>query len=190
MKVTLIDHTDNPVEKIGRMAAICYDSNTGKEACIKRASSCVTKGHLATLRFAYATFHVEDISRACSHQLVRHKHLDYLQRSQRYIEEKTPEFVVPPSLMDNSKLLSAYRHSIVMYEYLISEGVKKEDARMVLPNGITTELVITGNFQAWLDFIRLRTDKAAQWEILEVALEIKKQLATLAPEIFNHESLS
>ena len=61
---------------------------------------------------------------------------------------------------------------------------KKEDARMVLPNAATTELVATGNLQSWLDFIALRTDKAAQWEIRQVALEIERQLQIECPNVF------
>jgi thymidylate synthase (FAD) len=64
-----------------------------------------------------------------------------------------------------------------MYERLIKEGVKKEDARFVLPEATTTELVVTGNFQAWIDFIKLRADKHAQWEIREVARTINNILA-------------
>ena len=85
MKVTLVQHTPNPEEHIGLLAGICY-GKTGEqspEQCIKRATHCVTKGHLSTLRFAHATFLIEDISRICSHQFVRSKHLDFLQRSQR-----------------------------------------------------------------------------------------------------------
>ncbi len=186
MKVTLEDHTQNPVETIGRLAAICYDSSTTTEACIRRAKSCVTKGHLATLRFAHATFRIEGISRTCSHQLVRHKHLDFLQKSQRYVKEEDPTFVWPGTSGEADDLITRlYFEAEKTYKDLLELGVRKEDARYVLPGGITTDIIVVGNFQAWLDFIRLRTDKSAQWEIRDVALEIKKQLAEIAPEIFN-----
>jgi len=70
------------------------------------------------------------------------------------------------------------------YNSLMRLGMKKEDARMVLPNAATTQLVVTGNFQSWLDFINLRTNKAAQWEIREVALEIERQLSEQCPNVF------
>jgi thymidylate synthase (FAD) len=186
VEVTLVDHTDNPEEKIGRFAAICYDSNTDPDACIRRAKSCVSRGHLATLRFAYATFHISGISRACSHQLVRSKHLDYLQESQRYVNVSDNEFVVPKVDLDSTMVFSqAYEYCKQYYNLLIANGVKKEDARYVLPNAATTQLYVTGNFQAWKDFINLRSGKEVQWEVRSVAQEIHNQLKGLAPNVFD-----
>lgn len=183
MLITLVDHTLDPEEKIGRYAAICYDSDLSTEACIRRARSCVSRGHLATLRFASATFKIEGISRACSHQIVRSKHLDYLQESQRYVNQENAQFVYPKSKEDYL-ISGAYQHALAAYNELIKRGVKKEDARYVLPNGSTTRLYITGNFQAWKDFINLRSGKEVQWEIRSVAQEINRQLGEIAPNIF------
>ena len=185
MKVTLIQHTPNPEEHIGLLAGICY-GKTGEqspEQCIKRAYHCVTKGHLSTLRFAHATFLIEDISRICSHQFVRSKHLDFLQRSQRYCNESEVEVIVPEAIKFNAveRHLSEAR---ALYELLIADGVKKEDARFILPQGTTTELLAVGNFQAWYDFIKLRSGKEVQWEIRAVAHEINRQLHGIAPNIF------
>ena len=178
MNVQLEFITPNALEQIGRYAGICYNSSLDKEACIKRAISCKDKGHLATLRFAHATFRVSGISRACSHQFVRSKHLDFLQRSQRYCREDGTDFVFPHLNKDQSfDVALHYEYCLQMYERLIKEGVKKEDARFVLPEATTTELVVTGNFQAWIDFIKLRADKHAQWEIREVARTINNILA-------------
>jgi len=178
--------TPNALEQIGEYAGICYNSSLEKSACVKRAISCKDRGHLATLRFAHATFHVSGISRTCSHQFVRSKHLEFLQRSQRYCNESETPFVVPTKDPDLSAVITAsYQASLDTYNKLIAAGVKKEDARFVLPNGGTTELVVTGNFQAWLDFIKLRADKHAQWEIREVAKEINNILSEHAPGLFN-----
>ena len=190
MKVELLDCTDDPEYKIGLYAAECYDSNREREACIRRAKSCKDSGHLATLRFAYATFRVSGISRVCSHQLVRHAHLSYLQRSQRYVAETEMDFINPPALDDNEEW---FVHSWAriqsdaerLYLYAINHKMmKKEDARFILPQSCDTSVTVTGNFQAWLDFIRLRTGKHAQWEIQAVACEIKRLLAEKAPNIF------
>lgn len=185
MKVTLIQNTPNPEEHIGLLAGICY-GKTGEqspEQCIKRATHCVTKGHLSTLRFAHATFLIEDISRICSHQFVRSKHLDFLQRSQRYCNDSEVEVIVPEAIKFN-----AVEHHLsearALYELLIADGVKKEDARFILPQGTTTELLAVGNFQAWYDFIKLRSGKEVQWEIRAVAHEINRQLHGIAPNIF------
>ena len=185
MKVTLIQNTPNPEEHIGLLAGICY-GKTGEqspEQCIKRAYHCVTKGHLSTLRFAHATFLIEDISRICSHQFVRSKHLDFLQRSQRYCNEEETNVVIPESISKYDVQDFVYNAQI-LYENLIKNGVKKEDARFILPQGTTTELLVVGNFQAWYDFIKLRSGKEVQWEIRAVAHEINRQLHGIAPNIF------
>ena len=182
MEVELLQITPNAEEFIGKCASICYDSSTDSGACVKRAAACVSKGHLATLRFAHATFHVKGISRACSHQFVRSKHLDFLQRSQRYCNEEDVKFVEPSSI-ESCIVQDHNDYCLSLYLNLLSMGVKKEDARFVLPEATTTELIVTGNFQAWLDFIKLRADVHAQWEIREVAKEINN---LLAKETNNH----
>jgi thymidylate synthase (FAD) len=183
MQVTLLDYTPDAENFIGRCASICYDSDTTKTANLRRAAACVSKGHLATLRFAWAVFNVSGISRACSHQFVRSKHLDFLQRSQRYCKEDDPEFYYPGTTCD-TVLSGAYQSALAYYNDLLKLGVKKEDARLVLPAGVTTELNVSGNFQAWRDFLKLRTHDAAQKEIRQVALEIGLQLWRIAPNIF------
>jgi thymidylate synthase (FAD) len=192
MKVELLNHTLNPETVIGQMAGICYGKeNSDEETCIKRAAHCVSKGHLSTLRFAHATFRVSGISRVCSHQFVRSKHLDFLQRSQRYTEKQTT--IYPPILLNDENQLSEELDTMleqlamlsdICYSQAISEGVKKEDARFLLLQGAETELIVVGNFQAWIDFINLRETKEAQWEIRAIATEIREQLATISPNIF------
>lgn len=177
MNVELKFITPNALKQIGEYAGICYNSSLEETACVKRAVSCKDKGHLATLRFAHATFHVSGISRSCSHQFVRSKHLDFLQRSQRYCSEKDTGFIYPTSMENNLDVETLYEHALGLYQELIKKGVKKEDARFILPEATTTELIVTGNFQAWLDFIELRADKHAQWEIREVARTINNILA-------------
>lgn len=179
MLVKLLQITPDAVNFIGQCAGICYNSSTDYEANIRRAISCTDKGHLATLRFAHATFHVSGISRVCSHQFIRSKHLDFLQRSQRYCKEIEADFIIPPNLTEKQQTVydSVYEYALDRYNYLLSLGVKKEDARFVLPEATTTELIVTGNFQAWLDFIKLRGDTHAQWEIRQVAKEINNLLA-------------
>ena len=127
MEVELLHLTPNAEEFIGRCASICYDSSQDSGACVKRAAACVSKGHLATLRFAHATFKVKGISRACSHQFVRSKHLDFLQRSQRYCNEKDVKFVYPPD--DEWELVYRvhYMECLDKYNRMIKNGVKKED---------------------------------------------------------------
>ncbi len=190
MQVELLDYTEDAEYKIGMFSAECYDSKKDRESCIRRVKHCKDSGHLATLRFAYATFNVKGISRVCSHQLVRHAHLSYLQRSQRYVTEKSVDYIEPDALEGTPEYYrNAWKKIQSDAEALYLAGVdnkflKKEDARFILPQSCTTSIVVTGNFQAWLNFIKLRADKHAQKEIREVAVEINNQLNKIAPNIF------
>jgi thymidylate synthase (FAD) len=186
MQVTLIDHTQNPEEVIAKCAAICYDSDTSPEANQRRIKHLLKLKHLATLRFASATFLVEGISRACSHQLVRHPHLSYLQRSQRYCKDESREMVLPETIKDDALVawIDAREACEKAYKVALESGVPKGDARFILPQAVTTDIYCTGNFNAWRDFLKNRTDKAAQWEIREVATVIGHKLAEIAPTIF------
>lgn len=186
MEVKLLKLTENALEFIGDCAGICYGSPRNPEANKRRAVGCKDKGHLATLRFAHAVFHISGISRVTSHQMVRSKHLDFLQRSQRYCKETEPTFYIPdhypPEMQGTFEY--AYRVAHDLYMGLLSKGIKKEDARFVLPEATHTELIVVGNLQAWLDFITLRTDPAAQSEIRTVATTIKELLHEQLPELF------
>lgn len=194
MRVELIDYTANAVQKIGRAAAICYDAKTDVESNVRRAKHCKDKGHLATLRFAYATVNISGISRVCSHQLVRIAHAGILQESQRYVEQTNIDFVKPPSLDAFSSWDKGWlevewdallQSCADLYQQSIKAGMKKEDARYILPQACTTQLNLCLNFQAWRDVLKNRTSKTAQWEVREVAIEIQKLLHGIAPEVFD-----
>jgi thymidylate synthase (FAD) len=186
MNVNLIYSTPDAEIVIGRAAAVCYEGDTTDAACLRRASHCTKRGHLSVLRFAYATFHISEISRVCSHQMVRVAHAGILQRSQRFVKETGIKFVHPPSIPvgfgDHWEAIEVGASSL--YEALIIAGMPKEDARYILPQGCWTELKICMNFQAWRDFLKNRTHQAAQWEIRAVAEEIERQLHGIAPGIF------
>ena len=110
------------------------------------------------------------------------------QRSQRYVGQDTAEFVIPESIKENEKALEVYEYMvsemIEAYETLRDYGIKKEDARFLLPNAITTEIVMTMNFRSFRNFFELRCDKYAQWEIREMALKILVVLYEHAPNVF------
>jgi thymidylate synthase (FAD) len=194
MKVELKFITPDAEAHIGAAAAECYDSSTERDACLRRAAHCMSVRHLATLRFAYADFHIEGISRVASHQLVRVAHAGILQRSQRYVKESKVEYVDPPALVDMPVELQAQWDEVQfsaekLYLESIAAGMKKEDARYILPQGCTTSLRICGNFQMWHDLLANRTAKKAQWEVRDVALEILRQLNEHAPRIFQMEAV-
>jgi thymidylate synthase (FAD) len=190
MTVELIHVTPDAEFHIGLMASECYDSKTDAESCIKRAAHCNTSGHLATLRFAYATFRVSDISRVCSHQIVRMAHAGILQRSQRYVKETQVQYIDPPSLGGVDVSLQRQWREIqeaaeALYLRLVDSGqMKKEDARYILPQGCSTSMVLCLNFQGWRDFLENRLPMHAQHEVRQVAIEINRLLGEAAPNLF------
>lgn len=187
MKVILTDFTENPEMAVAKAAAICYSADRSDEACAKRLKNLIKMKHLATLRFAYATFHIDGISRITSHQLVRSKHLDFLQESQRYVNQDDISFVQPESLTDPELALAwakLEQASKDVYALALAKGMKKEDARFALLHSAPTKINVTGNFQAWRDFITLRSVPVAQWEIRTLAHKIAVELNRIAPNIF------
>lgn len=190
MQITLIDHTTDAENKIGLAASKCYNGKSDRESNIKRAAHCKDVGHLATLRFAYATIEILGISRVCSHQLVRIAHAGILQESQRYVSQSNISWVIPPNVIKHKdfhqKWNTHLNEGLFLYNEAISLGIKKEDARYILSQSCTTNITLCLNFQGWKDFLKNRLCKAAQWEIREVAQEIEKLLQDIAPNVFEH----
>ena len=180
MKVILENYTDPML--IGKYAGVCYGREGQDE---KRLKHIIDVGHLSCLRFGMAVFKIEGISRVCLAQLTRSVHLSYLVRSSRYCDESDAMFLVPESYEQHDAELSEYLdRSKQLYKQLREGGMSKQDARYILPQAQETELYVSGNYQAWADFIKLRSSKSAQTEVREVALAIQKELQQVAPIIF------
>ncbi len=136
------------------------------------------------------TIAIEKVSRACSHQLVRHRIASFSQQSQRYITVKrlNEKTVVPPTV-DGSSIddyLGVIDNASEGYQKLVANGVPREDARFLLPNATETSLLMTMDGKSLMHFLGLRTCNRAQWEIRELADMILDQLREAEPEIFNH----
>ena len=184
MKVTLDSYTDPLL--IGKYSGICYDRTGNDENRLKHI---IEVGHLSCLRFGMAVFKIEGISRVCLSQLTRSVHLSYLVRSSRYCDESNAEFIRPEGfdkLEDSQKqMIELWELSNKqLYQHLREAGMSKQDARFWLPQAQATELYVAGNYQAWVDFIKLRNTKHAQAEVRAVAAEIERQLQVLSPLIF------
>jgi len=177
-----------PEELIERAARVCYRSDTrpGKRDAFLRAR--IRDGHTSILEHASVTFEISGISRACSHQIVRHRIASYSQESQRYVDMSDPEFSVPPSIAENDKAMQIWNKHMTsisdVYEKLRKLGVKKEDARFVLPNASQTKIVCTMNYRSLLNFFSLRLSPHAQWEIRRVAWRMLNLIAPLSPVVF------
>lgn len=134
------------------------------------------------------TFAVEGISRACSHQLVRHRLASFSQKSQRYVEIKKLEkhVIIPESIKKSmSQPFNTFIESASeIYSKLIDSGVPKEDARFILPNATETSILITLDGRALLHFFGLRCCYRAQWEIKALADEMLKKVRSVEPELY------
>lgn len=172
------------IEHAGR---VCYRSESrGNPAAFLRAR--LREGHESIIEHASATFEISGISRACSHQLVRHRLASYSQESQRYVDMTDPDLVVPDSIQSSSEATEIWSSFVDQVKDVYSDlrglGIRKEDARFILPNAAETRIVMTMNFREFRHFFRLRLAPEAQWEIRRVALAILKQLAPHAPTVF------
>ena len=199
MKVILISHTPNPEIVCCAAAKLCHepDDRSFEEMMhwlgdnpehIRRVLEMVIKmGHTSTLEHANFTFYVEGVSRALTHQLVRHRIASYSQQSQRHVKMKEPTYVEPETVKtDEQKAMfdMAMANSWTVYNHLVASGVGSEDARFVLPNACTTKIVITMNARGLHNFFNLRLSKHAQWEIRAMAKEMAKLVCPVAPTIF------
>lgn len=133
------------------------------------------------------TFAIEKVSRACSHQLVRHRIASFSQQSQRYITVKrlSEKIVVPPSIGSNEDFDALIESASIAYQKLVESGIPKEDARFVLPNAAETSLLLTMEGKSLVHFLGLRTCNRAQWEVRALADMILDQLRVVEPSIFN-----
>jgi thymidylate synthase (FAD) len=189
MKVTLLRITEKSEDLIAAAARICYASEPkSPDANAKLIRNLRSWGHMSAFEHASATFLVEGVSRALTHQLVRHRLASYNQQSQRYVNEAGFEYVTPPSVAGNPKAKARFDGAVealrLAYKDLMEMGVPKEDARFLLPNACASKIALTMNFRELRHFISLRSDKAAQWEIRELAQTMLKMLTEKAPNVF------
>ena len=206
LKVILLSHTPNPEETVAMAAKLCYSPADIKslkskiEAKDQKAfvERLVKMGHMTPIEHSSFTFAIEGISRACSHQLVRHRLASYSQQSQRYVSEEAGfDYVIPPIIKEDRELKenftsfmkkaqAAYNN---MVKKLNEKGVKGEsanqDARFILPNAAETKIMVTMNARELLHFFRQRCCNRAQWEIRRMSEEMLRLVKKTAPTIFH-----
>jgi len=188
LSVELIAITPDAQKVIEQAGRTCYMSFDKMEddtqlGFIRRL---IKMGHESPLEHAYATFRIKNCSRAMTHQLVRHRLMAVSQQSQRYVDEEEFSYVVPetvpPELED--EFHNDMKTIQQMYRKWREKGLKKEDARFVLPNACTSEIVVSANFREWRHILSVRTAKSAQWEIRKAACSILAVLKHHAPACF------
>ena len=179
MQVELLYHTPDPERAIATAARLCYAPvgaaelmETMPEERVKSVlSTIMSAGHTSTLEHASYTFAVDGVSRALTHQLVRHRIASFNQQSQRYVKFTDGLATVKPE-------------SVAANEEMLAAGVPAEDARYLLPNAAETKIVITMNVRELLHFFSLRCCNRAQWEIREMAHRMLELVKPTAPFVF------
>jgi thymidylate synthase (FAD) len=148
-------------------------------------------GHASVIEHASFTFSLEDVSRAMTHQLVRHRIASYTQQSQRYVTYDTlKKYVTPPTVADHVEAKKLFNETLEniseAYQKLLKMGIPKEDARYILPNAAKTNIIVTMNARELHHFFNLRCCARSQWEIREVATEMLRQAKKAAPTLFEN----
>jgi thymidylate synthase (FAD) len=197
VKIKLLRHTPDPERLCAAAAQTSYKSNGTarlfKDINIETARKTIRRvlgyGHYSVIEHASFTFSAEGISRALTHQLVRHRIASYTQQSQRYVTYDTLEhYVTPRSISENEEAKEIYdntlRHISDAYQKLLKLDIPKEDARFVLPNAAKTNILITMSARELRHFFNLRCCERSQWEIREMAIEMLRQAKKVAPVLF------
>lgn len=162
---------------------------TGWDKKWKLIRHVLDSGHHSVLEHVQFTFFISEVSRALSHQLVRHRiGVSYSQQSQRYCTfDKGFNYVIPPNINRDPELLEKYREVMASindaYQFFLEHNIKAEDARMVLPNACATNLTVTMNLRALMHFCEERMCTCAQEEIRTMARSMAKLITDKIPEL-------
>jgi len=196
VKVILLAHTPEPEKYVAAAGRLCY-SEDGADVLLEgltkeKAESFIKKllnlGHYSPIEHVSFTFAIEGVSRALSHQMVRHRIASYSQKSQRYVNEDNFTYIIPPTVAKNPEAVLIFRDQMdkIQEAYRQLCGlVHHEDARYVLPNACETKFVMTMNARSLYNFFHLRCCMRAQWEIRELAEIIYKEVKNVAPALFS-----
>ena len=193
MKITLLNSAEN--EKLAELsAAICVDKLDNPTE--KGMLSAINSGHDSVLEHLPLTWVIEDVSRALTHQLVRHRIASYSQMSQRYAKVKTRGekwFITPMSILTyriegNFTLDRKYQNLMVhiaeLYNEMCEAGIPNEDARMILPNACFTSIIVSMNARSFSEAATLRTCNRAQWEIRQMFKLMRDSIKDVYPHVW------
>ncbi len=197
MNVELLQYPENPERAVATAARLCYAPVGAKELMdtmpperVQSVLATIMKsGHFSTLEHVSYTFAVDGVSRALTHQLVRHRLASFNQQSQRYVKfANGVDVVTPPTVAASEETSRVFEEAIEAviegYQKLLDAGIPAEDARYLLPNAAESKIVITMNIRELLHFFSLRCCNRAQWEIRSMAHKMLELVRPTAPYIF------
>ncbi|MCK9266850.1 FAD-dependent thymidylate synthase [bacterium] len=207
LHIELLDSSENALSLIYSACRQCYSPKFSGQILKEGLDNfekmgtfvkqIVSSGHESPLEHVKFTFGIEGVSRALTHQLVRHRIASYSQQSQRYVGASDFDYVVPPSIAQDvdmkqeyvlimEKIQEGYNSLLKMFEAKNIKGESaKQDARFVLPQGVETKIVLTMNCRELIHFFQQRCCSRAQWEIRNLAEEMLSICKQKLPEVFN-----
>ncbi len=214
LKVKLLSYTSFPEEVVYAAFRQCYskgfigdkwdeiinpplDNEKNKQKIRNFIQEVLESGHESPIEHISFTFAIAGVSRALTHQEVRHRISSYSQQSQRYTDSKNIDYIIPPKIEKNAKAKELFEKFMLnvsetytsLQKLLIADGHEKtanEDARYVLPNACETMIIDTKNARSLWNFFNQRCCQRAQWEIRALANEMLRQCKEVAPSIFNY----
>lgn len=196
--VELLAYTPNPERLVAVAARRSYDKRSTTRIWEEMTDAEVARllhrvirhGHTSVLEHINFTFAIEGISRALSHQLVRHRMASYTQQSQQRANDRDTAFIVPPEIERNSELANEFQDKVKalaeFYTRAIEAGIPKGQARYILPNACVTRIIMTMNARSLFNLISQRTCGVEEWEFRTLAYKIHQILLEVAPNIFIH----
>ena len=178
-QVKLISYPENMLKTIYTACRTCYSADTplniyDKDVTDEKMLSLIKRvigsGHYSTIEHIQVSFAISNVSRACTHQLVRHRHMSFSQKSQRYVKEKGPfDYIIPPTIARDEALKEKFIQFMeeISKKYLefTEAGIPAEDARAVLPNACATSMIASLNLRELIHIANLRLCTRAQYEI-------------------------
>lgn len=194
-QVKLISKPENILKTIYTACRTCYSADTplniydkdvDEEKMLNLIKRVVGSGHYSTVEHIQVSFAISNISRACTHQLVRHRHMSFSQKSQRYVQEKGQfDYLIPKTIENDENLKEKFVEFMgeISKKYLefVEAGIPAEDARAVLPNACSTSMVVSTNLRELIHVANLRLCTRAQLEIRMLVQEMCKALIEQEP---------
>jgi len=184
LKIALLHHT--PINVIAKATSLPYDSKPTKELVERVWDS----QHRSIARHGMACFLIEDISQSLLRQISRHPHINLTVKSSRYCDMKGSQIFIPETKLNKRSAKRFTKHInkiMTIYskwqQYEIKNKVK-DVAKLFLPLASTTDLVLSGNYQALYEMLQLRNCVNAEDEIRHLSLAITGILKLNVPEIF------
>jgi len=193
--VNLISKPENMLKTVYTACRTCYsadapiniyNSTDDEEKMLKLIERVISSGHYSTIEHIQVSFAISNVSRVCTHQLVRHRHMSFSQKSQRYVKEKGQfDYIIPPTIEKNSELKEKFENFMgeisKMYCEFTEAGIPAEDARFVLPNAAASSLVTSLNLREMIHLANLRLCTRAQDEIRSLVKAMCKELVKEEP---------